>query len=128
MQLAAIEHLYTLYTKPFAEYQVANTLKGRGINTYLPENESPKSRQRPKREPFFACYLFVRIDLAVVGLSQPQWTPGLRRIIAFEDQSVPVPDEAVNLIRRKLNGSIAAGGCPAHTFHPGEMVRITDGP
>ena len=66
--------------------------------------------------------------MAVVGLSQLQWTPGLRRIVAFEGQPVPVPDEAVDLIRRKLNGSNAAGGWPAHTFHPGEMVRITDGP
>jgi transcriptional antiterminator RfaH len=57
-----------------------------------------------------------------------QWTPGLRRVVAFGDRPVPLPDEVIDLIRRKLEGLNAGGGWPVHTFQPGETVRITDGP
>jgi transcriptional antiterminator RfaH len=118
---------YTLHTKPNAEYQVAATLHKRGIETYLAEIESPNRKGREKK-PFFPCYLFVRVDLEVTGLSQVQWTPGLRRIVAFDDRPVPLSDEVINLIQRRLEGVNAGGEPPIHPFHAGETVRITDGP
>jgi transcriptional antiterminator RfaH len=111
-----MENWYVLHSKPNAEYQVANALKGRGIQTYLPEIEAPKARPGRKRQPLFPCYLFVRVDLEAVGLSQVQWTPGLRRIVAFGDRPTSVADEVIDLIQR------------GHTFMPGDTVRITDGP
>ncbi|MFQ5610900.1 MAG: transcription termination/antitermination protein NusG [Anaerolineae bacterium] len=119
---------YTLHTKPNAEYQVAATLKQRGIQTYLPELESPKARQGRRKKPFFPCYLFIRTDFEAVGLSQVQWTPGLRRIVAFDDRPTPLGDEIITLIRRKLDALNASGGQVSHPFKPGETVRITGGP
>jgi transcription antitermination factor NusG len=52
----------------------------------------------------------------------------LRRIVAFDDWPVPLPDEVINLIRHKLDEINAAGGRPMHTFRPGDSVRITGGP
>jgi transcription antitermination factor NusG len=109
-----MEQWYTLYTKPNSEYQVANTLERQGIHTYLPELESPKTQHKSGRKPFFPCYLFTRIDFTKVGLSRLQWTPGLRRVVAFDDQPVPLPDEVINLIRRKLGELNAAGGSSGH--------------
>ena len=123
-----MEQWHVLYTKPHAEYQVATTLQERGIQIYLPEIHSPKVRQGRKREPFFPCYLFTRLDFKVAGLSGVQWTPGLRRIVTFDNQPVPVPDEVINLIVCKLGEIEAAGGWPIHSFKPGDTVRITDGP
>jgi len=123
-----MERWYTLYTKPNAEYQVALTLIRRGMQTFLPEIEARKARNRRNRESFFPCYLFVKIDLEAVGLWQVQWTPGLRRIIAFDDRPVSLNDEVIDLIRNKLEWVNAAGGWPAHSFQPGDTVRITDGP
>ncbi len=120
---------YTLHTKPKAEYQVATAMQRRGVQTYLPELESPHGRQERKTKPFFPCYLFARIDFEVTGLSQLQWTPGLRRIVAFGDRPVPLSDEMIDLIRRKLDGAGATGGRPVvHDFHQGDEVHITDGP
>ena len=117
---------YTIHTKPKAEYQVATALQRRGIQTYLPELESPQARQERMTKPFFPCYLFARIDFEVTGLSQVQWTPGLRRIVAFGDRPVPLSDEMIDLIRRRLDG---VGGRPmVHDLHRGDKVRITDGP
>ena len=123
-----MEHWYTLYTKPNAEYQVAGALRMRGIETFLPEVASPNRRHKGRKRPFFPCYLFFKVDLDQVGLLGVQWTPGLRRVIAFDDRPVPLRDEVIGLIRRKLESLDAAGGWTAHGFHPGETVRISDGP
>lgn len=123
-----MEQWYTLYTKPNAEYQVAASLQKREIQTYLPEIEIAKGRRGRDRKPFFPCYLFIKANLRVVGLSRVRWTPGLRRIVAFDDWPVPLPDEVINLIRRRLSEINTAGGQPVHTFQPGDAVQITDGP
>jgi len=123
-----MEQWYTLHTKPNAEYQVTMALQQRGVKTYLPEIEAPKSHNKRKKKPFFPCYLFSKVDLDAVGISRLQWTPGLRRIVNFQDRPVPVPDEVIDLIRRKLGEIKATGGLPIHPFKPGDTVRITDGP
>jgi len=48
--------------------------------------------------------------------------------VTFDDQPASMPDEIVNLIQRKLGEIEDAGGWPAHSFKPGDTVRITDGP
>lgn len=123
-----MEQWYTLHTKPNAEYQVVSALEQRGVHTYLPEIEVPKSRKKRKKKPFFPCYLFSKIDFETVGISRVRWTPGLRRIVSFDDQPVPTPDEVIELIQSKLGQIEAAGGWPQHPFKPGDTVRITDGP
>lgn len=123
-----MEQWYALYTKPNAEYQVARNFQQQEIRTYLPEIESPKARTGRKRKPFFPGYLFINIDFETVGLSYVQWIPGLRRVVTFDNRPVPLPNEVIDLIRRKLGEIEAAGGWPAHTFKPGDTVRITDGP
>jgi transcriptional antiterminator RfaH len=97
-----MDRWYTLHTKPNAEYQVATALQQRGIQTYLPEIESLHAQERRKRKPFFPCYLFARFNLKVVGISSVKWTPGLHRIVAFDEQPVPLADEVIELIRRKV--------------------------
>lgn len=123
-----MEHWYTLHTKPNAEYQVVATLQERQIQQiYLPEIISPKAGKRQERKPFFPCYLFVKADLATVGLSLLQWTPGLRRIVTFDNQAVFLTDDVIALIQYKL-GELEAGSRPTHSFKPGDTVRITTGP
>jgi transcription elongation factor/antiterminator RfaH len=123
-----MEQWYTLYTKPNAEYQVVTALQQRGVQTYLPEGEFHTSHRGRKRKPFFPCYLFIKVDFEIVGFSSLQWMPGLRYIVAFEDRPVPLPNEVIDLIRCKLGEIEAAGGWPAHSFKPGDTVRIIDGP
>jgi transcriptional antiterminator RfaH len=123
-----MELWYALHTKPNSEYQVAVVLEERGITTYLPEIEAPKSRQKRKSKPFFPCYLFAQADLESIGLSLLQWTPGLRTIVTFGERPAPVSDDLIDLVRRKLGEIEASGGYPSHPFRPGDPVRITDGP
>ena len=123
-----MKHWYVLHSKPNAEYQVAGALQGRGIQTYLPEIGTYKARPGCKGRPFFPCYLFARVDFREIGVSQLRWIPGLHRIVAFDDHPMPVSDEAIDLIRDRLEGLNARGGRPIHPFRPGDAVRITQGP
>lgn len=119
---------YTLHTKPNSEFQVATTLHRRGIETYLPEFEPSDNQQPPKPKPFFPCYLFVKVDFQETGLSQVQWTPGLRRVVGFDNQPLPLPESVITFIQRQLAEFIAAKDGPGHSFQPGDTVRITVGP
>ena len=124
-----MEHWYTLHTKPNAEYQVIAALQQREIETYLPEIVTPTANKGKRNQPFFPCYLFVRIDFELVGFSTMQWTPGLRRIVAFDEQPLPLPDEVIELIREGADRLQAGGGgLPQHNFKPGDTVRIKAGP
>jgi transcriptional antiterminator RfaH len=119
---------YTVHTKPNAEYQVTAALQYRQIETYLPVIKSERAHHQRKEEPFFPCYLFVRIDLEISAASQWQWIPGVRRILAFAGEPVPLPDSIIELIKQKLDALNANGGLVKRPFEPGEPVRITDGP
>lgn len=123
-----MERWYTLHTKPNTEYKVATALQRRGLDIYLPEIEDAKTSQERKSKPFFPCYLFLKVDFEIVGLSHVEWTPGLRRVLTFGDRPVPVSDEIIDLIRRKLGEIKVSDDWPGHTFKPGDTVRITDGP
>ncbi|RME50218.1 MAG: hypothetical protein D6796_03420 [Caldilineae bacterium] len=112
-----MERWYTLHTKPNREFQVAALLQEKGLETFLPLAGD---------KPFFPCYLFVKVDFRRVGLSRVQWTPGLRRIVAFDGQPATVPDDVIALIRQRLP---AAGDVPPlPALQPGDPVRITEGP
>jgi transcription elongation factor/antiterminator RfaH len=119
---------YALHTKPNSESQVAITLQQHGIETYLPEVEAPENRQPRKTRPFFPCYLFMKIDFQEIDLSLVKWTPGLRRVVAFDDRPTPVPEAMITFIRHQLGEIEAGGGWPTYQFRSGDAVRITIGP
>jgi transcriptional antiterminator RfaH len=128
LQTGDMEHWYTAYTKPHCEQQVSVAMQRRGIETFLPEFETKQAPNKRKMEPLFPCYLFIKANLKSVGLPQVQWTPGVRRIVSFDDQPAAVPEEAINLIKHKLAEMEAAAEHPKHSFQPGDSVRITEGP
>ncbi|MCB0208883.1 MAG: hypothetical protein KDJ52_06125 [Anaerolineae bacterium] len=121
-----MEHWYTLHTKPNAEYQLASLLHEQGIHTYLPEIKAAHANQ--ENEPFFPCYLFSKIDFETVGLSQIQWTPGLRRIVTFDELPTPIPAEIIELIQKKLQDFEVAHYRSTHSFKKGDTVKIKEGP
>jgi len=122
-----MKHWYALYTKPHAERQVAGALHERGLEVFLPTVRK-HYRRRWQAGPLFPCYLFTRVDLEQVGYSAVAWTPGLRRIVAFDDRPAMVPEEAIEMIRQRLVEIEGQGGLPTHGFKPGDEVRLKDGP
>jgi transcriptional antiterminator RfaH len=121
-------HWYALHTQPHREPQVAHLLFTKGVETFLPMVPTRHRRLGKVDRPLFPCYLFARFDLDTWGLSLVQWTPGLRRVVAFGERPVSIPDEVIVHLQERVRGLQAAGGLPSHHFRPGERVLITDGP
>lgn len=120
-----MESWYALYTKPHSEAQVARALMARGFGIYLP---LLPTRPDQRIEPLFPAYLFVRCDLARIGIDNLQWIPGLRRILGFGGRPVVVPDAAIDLIRSGVEEWETQGGLPTHHFKPGDEIVIEEGP
>jgi transcription antitermination factor NusG len=123
-----MEQWYTLYTSPNAEHRVASSLEEREIEVYLPKVRRSEKNTRGKFIPFFHCYLFIHIDLDKTASSLWQWTPGLRYIVGFDGEPLPVPDLTITLIQHKLEELNKRLCQPQPQFKPGDIVRITNGP
>jgi transcriptional antiterminator RfaH len=123
-----MEHWYALHTKPNSEFQVERVLQQAGFQTYLPEIQSAPTSRARSTKPFFPCYLFLKTDFEKVGLSRVQWTPGLRRVVAFDERPIPVPGGVIDVIRTTVESKGSPSERWAHNFVPGETVRIQEGP
>jgi len=119
-------HWYALYTKPRQEHQAETTLRGQGIETYLPTvQRKVKRRDRPDRVIYFPCYMFARIDLSVTPRSSIDWMPGIRHIVELGDQPAIVADEIVEVIQQRLEATEQVG---YGDLKRGDRVRIISGP
>ena len=119
---------YLLHTKPQSERQVAILLAQRGIQVFLPEIAHTNAKGTMRKKAFFPGYLFAFLKLNSVGQSLWMWTPGLRYIVKYGDQPVPVPDEVITLVKHKLSEMELSASSPKPQFELGEIVRIKHGP
>ncbi|HOR01228.1 MAG TPA: transcription termination/antitermination NusG family protein [Anaerolineae bacterium] len=125
-----MEHWYAVHTKPRKEAQVREFLEGRGFETYLPAAMVPnKRRPREKRaQPFFARYLFVHLDPAVIPLSSVNWAQGVTGIVSFGGEPAIVQDEVIAWLRRRVAEMDEIGFYGGPLPQPNERVRVIDGP
>lgn len=124
-----MQHWYAAYTKPRAERSVAGHWAGLGLQVFLPE--APRRLAGVSdvpREPLFPCYLFARLDYEATSSTVWRWTPGLRHLVAYDDQPVVVPEEIIHLIAYQLEKLAEVEPGAPFSFQPGELVRITAGP
>ena len=121
------ERWYALYTKPHKEYLVRDLLRNLDVDVYLPEIRvtSPR-RGRRDTKPFFPHYLFACFDLQDGVTAKIRYTPGVRRIVAAGGRPVPVTDEVVTYIRRRL--AKMSQRKPEGPYQKGEKVRVVRGP
>ena len=83
---------YAVQSKPHKEFTVRDALNRLpGVEAYLPVLKvNPVNPRARTIRPFFPGYLLVRADLARVGISAIQWTPGLVRVLGTEQQPQPL--------------------------------------
>ena len=124
------EHWYAVHTKPRMEYMVQDLLLHRGIGAYLPllaVAHRRSARSRPDK-PFFASYLFARLDLGKVPLSSVNWSPGVTRVVSFGGQPAVLADEVILWLQDRLariDGREYLQGLP---LRPGDRLRVNAGP
>ena len=121
---------YAVQVQPHKEFLANGALGGvAGVETYLPilkvDPVNPRAR---KKRPFFPGYLFAQADLGDVGLSAIQWTPGVVRVLGYDDVPVAIPERLIDDIRLQVR--VVQGEDPwgLGRLRHGDRVRITSGP
>lgn len=126
----AVDSWYAVQTKPRREDQVLAWLSQRAsVPVFLPKLESLRRRRGRKVrliEPLFPSYLFVRISLEAEDWYKVKWTPGVRRIVGTGEVPVPVPDQAIDILKARCQHDDVIAWEP--TLSPGMAVRIREGP
>jgi transcriptional antiterminator RfaH len=119
---------YALHTDPRVEKKVARALCQHGIETFLPKIATTTATNGRGCPPLFPGYLFACIDLSVEGPARWRRIAGVRYIVSYGDWPVPVPDEIICLLRRKLENLETEVDQSPCQFKPGDLVRISNGP
>ena len=124
-----IPEWYVLRSKPRKEEALWQQIVGQGFEVFYPrvpvQTINPRAR---KVVPYFPGYLFVRVNLAEVGLSTFQWMPNAYGLICFDDLPAQVPDQLVEAIQQRVAEITAAGGELFHGLKRGDAVVIKTGP
>ncbi len=114
---------YVARTKRRRERQVSAVLGLRDVEHYLPLTMGQGPVRQP--EPFFPCYLFVRLDLDTEG-RRVRYAPGVTDLLGGEEGPTPLSEELIEGIRRRVEEVREEGRRPR--FRPGERVLIASGP
>lgn len=123
-----MEEWYVLHTHASAEQFVADQLKLKEIETFLPEMTRKDSSGKPQTIALFPGYLFVHFDYMKANPEQWRWTPGVRRFVTFEDYPIPVPADVIAALKQRVLELSNRGKRARGRFTPGESVRLKDGP
>lgn len=122
-------HWYALRSKPRKEDVVYRQANDQGYEVFYPRlrvhTVNPRSRQW---RPYFPGYLFINIDLGIVGLSAFQWMPHATGLVSFGGEPAQVPDNLIYALKRRVEEIAAAGGELFDGLKKGDRVVISYGP
>jgi transcription antitermination factor NusG len=116
-----------IYTRHQHEKSVAQSLTGRGFETFLPTYTTVRGwtdRKKMLSLPLFPCYVFVRTNLQ--RRSEVVSTPSVHSMVMFAGRPAPVPDLELEAIRRAVESGLPV--VPHPFLQCGDWVRVTSGP
>jgi len=120
---------YALRSKPRKEEVVYRQMLNQNIEVYYPRiRVHPVNPRSKKIQPYFPGYLFVHVDIDVLGLSYFQWMPHTLGLVCFGDEAAIVPDHLITELKKRVKEIITAGGEFFDGLRSGETVYIRQGP
>jgi len=100
-----MEKWYVAQSKPRNEELLWKQFCLRNFESYYPcinvQTVNPRAR---KVQPYFPGYLFIHVDLGIVGRSTLDWIPGGVGLISFGDEPAFVPDSLIFSIKQRIEG------------------------
>jgi transcriptional antiterminator RfaH len=119
---------YVIQTKPKKEFEAKTYLSVKGVEIFSPTMEVVAARggkMVSEQQALFPGYLFGRFNL-LEDFSLVRWGRGVKKIVSFGAEPVPVADEVIEVIRHRAQG----GECvkKACSFEPNDLVRVRSGP
>jgi transcription antitermination factor NusG len=120
---------YLLRSKPNKDEALWRELLARSYDVFYPQlHVRPVNPRSRKVRPYFPGYLFINIDLPVVGFSALAWIPHSHGLVFFDKEPALVPDALIADLRRHIEAVNAAGGERPDGMKQGEAVLIQTGP
>jgi transcriptional antiterminator RfaH len=117
---------YVAKTKPVKERYVETYITEKwGVEVFLPIIRRPSSK-KVVWEPLFPTYLFCLVDDQSAAWPDIRWTPGLCYFLGAGQELVPVSDELIAQLKKRVSWWNEGGYVP-HFTH-GERVVVTSGP
>jgi transcriptional antiterminator RfaH len=124
-----VYHWYVIRSKPQKEKWLYNQLTALEFEAYYPCLHTRDGKLHlHKSKPYFPGYLFVHVDLELVGMSVLQWIPGSVGIVTFGGEPANVPDALLQKIRHRVDEVNLAGSRFFEYLKPGDEVVIHSGP
>jgi transcription antitermination factor NusG len=118
---------FAVHVKPRAEWSVAEALRSKGYEHFLPHyvcRPDFRRRSRHGRFPLFPGYVFCRYDSPAIGMIVT--TPGVLRVVGYGNAPIPVDENEIAALRTIMDSGLGARPWPR--LEPGDYVRIDDGP
>lgn len=119
---------YVIQTKTKKELEAKSYLSLKGVEVFSPTMEIVSARggkMVSEQRALFPGYLFGRFNL-LEDYSLVRWGRGVRKIVGFGAEPIPVADEVIELIRNRAHGGeLVKKAC---SFEPNDLVRVRSGP
>jgi transcriptional antiterminator RfaH len=128
--MSSVQRWYVVHSQPKAEAKAVAHLNRQGFETYLPRYL--KRRRHARRveivpAPLFPRYLFVAIDLGTQRWRSIFSTVGMSRLVCDGEMPTAVPDQVVDTLRGRHDGSGYVKLDQRPNFHPGDRIRVLNG-
>jgi transcriptional antiterminator RfaH len=99
------------------------------MEVYLPSiRVKPVNPRARKEQPFFPGYLFIRVDLEQIPVSELRRIPGATGIVCLGGEPAIVGDSLIQTIQRQIENITESNNQGAARFRSGDWVVINDGP
>lgn len=123
-----MEKWYVAHSKPRNEELLWKQFCLRNLESYYPcikvQTVNPRARQV---QSYFPSYLFVHVDLDLIGRSVLDWLPGSAGLVSFGDEPAFVPDNLVYAIKQRIENLNIGSDKSSIILCKGDRVSIHDG-
>jgi transcription antitermination factor NusG len=117
---------YAVYTRHQHEKVVANHLRSKGFEVFLPlytAGHQWKDRRKVLSLPLFPCYVFLHSSLR--QRVEVLRTPGVHQFVGFGGVPCPIPAEEIEAVQCAVGSSLAVEPHPFSSC--GDRVRVKAG-
>jgi transcription antitermination factor NusG len=120
---------YALRSKTRKEDVVYKQVRDQNIEVFYPRlRVNPVNPRARRYKPYFPGYLFVQLDLDILGNSAFQWMPHTLGLVTFGGEPANVPESLIHAIQQRVDEIAKAGGEVLDGLHSGDVVQIERGP
>ena len=121
---------FAIYTKPRQEQIALENLQRQAFHCYLPMAINPYQRRtaKPKIEPLFPRYLFLKAQPDQQSLAPVGSTRGVATLVRFGTKLVQIPETVIRTIENRQDPETALVQLDPVPVNPGDKVKVFDGP